>query len=478
MKTLENNVIKREILKFLEEKGALKAALYNKVKKKALKLNFDISLVDTALLELLWERKIEIIIPQIIKSIWIKKNLDNTSYIARNKEYFVRKCLKRENVEYPTRDNKYYNFDSRTLNFDDNSIKGSIKKYLKEMFKKYPSNIIIFKPINSEPLSMYESLDKVIFLEDFKEDQAMNYFQNKNKEIFKIEIPLIDQIEGIGIFKNFKEKHACTFITIIETIHNIITNLQGKNQEINNEVLEDYIKKFVFYCELFIRSDWIDTSSLNFLKWESFFSVFKVPIKIYKLKIKSIKFIGKIFITLNNVQFGLSVSSQQEINFLKNFGYQELNDLEIKGEKIMGLDFEFMIPCPSIEYYYFIAKYVLYYHLFLLFYNSFEIINKDRKYLAFTQKERLIFKEFLPIIKVFFEIEDKKVSKKLAFKHYTVNFEELEILYNYFLMTKIKNLEKTLARYMLLKNLKKASRSLESSRKTQPKHLNIETTYY
>jgi len=454
MKNLDNSIIKSAILKFLEKKGALKAA------------------------QLLWEKKIEIIIPQIIKSMWIKKKLDKTSYIAREKEYFVRKCLKIENVEYPIRNNRGYNFDSRFLDFNDDSIKGRIIKYLKEMFKKYPSNIIIFKPINSEPLNIYEPLDKISFLEDFKEEQTMNYFQKKNKEIFPIDIPLIDQIEGIGIFKNFKEKHACAFITIIEAIHDIITNLQAKDKKINGDLLEEYIKKFVFYCELFIHSDWMDTSSLNFLKWESFFSVFKVPIKIYKLKIKSIKFIGKTFITLNNIQFGLSVSSQQEINFLKNFGYYELKDLEIKGQKIVGLDFEFMLPCPSIEYYYFIAKYILYYHLFLLFYNSFEIINKDKKNLVFTQKERLIFKEFLPIIKDFFEIDDKKVSKKLAFKYYAINFEELEILYNYLLMKKIKNLEKTLARYMLLKNLKKASRNLESSRKPQPKHLNIETTYY
>ena len=58
---------------------------------------------------------------------------------------------------------------------------------------------------------------------------------------------------------------------------------------------------------------------------------------------------------------------------------------------------------------------------------------------------------FLPIMEPLFDVTKEKVSKRLVFSYYTLNPNELETLYNKFLVSKIRNIEKKLFNYFLLR---------------------------
>ena len=118
----------------------------------------------------------------------------------------------------------------------------------------------------------------------------------------------------------------------------------------------------------------------------------------------------------------------------------------------IGIDHEIFEVCPSIEYFYFLNKYVFYYHLFYLFYYSFPYIEKTKSSVKFTEKERALYKIFLPVMESMFNIQDQRITKKLIFKYYTYNPDELEIIYNKLLLDNVRDIEKKMFNYFLIRS--------------------------
>ena len=55
----------------------------------------------------------------------------------------------------------------------------------------------------------------------------------------------------------------------------------------------------------------------------------------------------------------------------------------------------------------------------------------------------------------FFNIHDNNITKKLIFKYYTFNPDELEIIYNKFLLNNVKKIEKKMFDYFIFRFSKK-----------------------
>lgn len=69
----------------------------------------------------------------------------------------------------------------------------------------------------------------------------------------------------------------------------------------------------------------------------------------------------------------------------------------------------------------------------------------------FTEKERNLFKRFLPIMDALFGVSEGKPLKKLVFKFYTFDPDELETIYNNLLLENVKEIEKKMFDYFLIK---------------------------
>ena len=124
----------------------------------------------------------------------------------------------------------------------------------------------------------------------------------------------------------------------------------------------------------------------------------------------------------------------------------------LDGENIaIGLDMKIYVPCPSIEHYYFLGKYIIYYHLFLLFNHASNYIKKVKKQIKITNREQTLYKIFLPVMQPLFGVTNEKISSSLVFSYYTLDQDELEVIYNKFLVNKIRNIEKKLFNYFLLR---------------------------
>lgn len=456
MRELKKIEIKKKILSYLIKKGKIRATIYLKIKKFAIKSNYDLEIFNSCLFELMWDEKIDILIPQIFEMEWMKEKITNVTHIPKNLDYYFRKFKK---INYPKfRENGkegYYYFNSRRINFESENIREKSRKYLLNTFSTYPSKILIYYPINSGPLDIYDPIK--IPLYNIKSSNDIKVGISWDKEKHDILIPLHHQIDGKEILESFRAQHACAYITIIESIHKIIFDIQNGRIKKGKEYLKNSINKFSYYCEMFTTSDWIENYEENPFRWENFFVFFRLPIKVLTMRMKSIKFSdNRTFETCIALKYGLMTSSSEIINFLEKYGYKELKSYNHGSHKYVGSSIEILIPCPAIEYYYFIAKYLLYYHLFLLLFHSSQIMENLEWYEnPFKPKEKELYKEFLPIIQDLFEIDDSEPNKNLIFKYYTTNSEELEVLYNYFLMRKIRKLEKQLSNYMVLKNLKK-----------------------
>ncbi|HEY0088880.1 MAG TPA: hypothetical protein VGB37_08555, partial [Candidatus Lokiarchaeia archaeon] len=99
------------------------------------------------------------------------------------------------------------------------------------------------------------------------------------------------------------------------------------------------------------------------------------------------------------------------------------------------------------------CKYIFYYHAFYLFNKAFNSIEQSKT--KFTEKERNLFLRFLPIMNFFFGVSDERPIKKLVFKFYTFNPEELETIYNSFLLENVKEIEIKMFNYFLIKYKKR-----------------------
>ena len=117
----------------------------------------------------------------------------------------------------------------------------------------------------------------------------------------------------------------------------------------------------------------------------------------------------------------------------------------------IGLDHEIYIPCPSIEHFFFVFKYICYYHAFLLFHHSFDYMKKIKPEFRFSRKEESLHEMFYPVMSDLFNIKSGTISKTLVFKYYTLDSRELEIIYNNFMISRIKTVETKLFKYFMLK---------------------------
>ena len=101
------------------------------------------------------------------------------------------------------------------------------------------------------------------------------------------------------------------------------------------------------------------------------------------------------------------------------------------------MDVDFYYPCSTIEHLYFLAKYVCYYHLFLLFNHTFEYCKEKvtEKKIKLTEIEKNLYKFFQPVMESLFNIQDHNpLNNQIFLKYYSHNPDELEIIYNQFLL--------------------------------------------
>ena len=229
-----------------------------------------------------------------------------------------------------------------------------------------------------------------------------------------------------------------------------IEYIQDHKEEIIDfeNVLQDYILKFAYQCIEFVKSDYIEIEP-NSLRWESFLNYFELPIKILDYDFKSIKFHGRTFENYQFLKICIYIEKEYSdiINKLKSLGYEEFSDENYDDFIAIGSSVEIYYPCSTIEHIYFLSKYICFYCLFILFSHSFEYLQKIKPKIKFINKEKAIYKNFLPVIDTLFDVHRDKIPKKLIFKYYTYNPDELEVIYNHFLISAIKDIEKKMYKY-------------------------------
>jgi len=461
MITLNEDALDGHVVNYIKSKGRLRGVLYFKLEKRFCSRDSKIRVRKNQLLSCLFsmmkERIIEIIIPEPFDIEWSKQKLSGLKFIKEDvhlKRYFS--YLKGFEID-SIKKNEYI-FDSRQLNRENlREVEAGIQS-IKELIKQTSGikyKILVFYPKNSVPLNIYEPFEGDFNL-DFIDIKAPPEFIEKGSGI---EIPLNQQELDLTIIRSYRSNYMCFYITLIESLQKAILNLQegGIKSKEEEKTLEDLITKFTYYCEMYVNSDWVDIQDANPYRWETFFKFFKIPIKILKLEYKSIKFHGRTFETWSNLKFCIFIDSEEDelITNLKKLGYQEFRVENITGKVAIGLDIDNYVPCPAIEYLYFVFKYICYYHLFLLFSHSFSYIKRTVREVKFSEKDKYLYKIIEPIIKSLFNVNTERLTNKVVLKYYTLNADELEVIYNSFMVNKIRKLEKSLYSYFMLRSLKK-----------------------
>ncbi|MFX0138541.1 MAG: hypothetical protein ACFFDN_33165 [Candidatus Hodarchaeota archaeon] len=448
--------IKNRIIKYLKVKGELRAALLYKIEKRFCNPNLKFRVEKKALISCLFlmmkDRTIDIIIPELFQIYWKKEYLRNLKFCEEN-YYFVRKFSNYNNkLLEPFKEYNYY-FDSRKLNFDkQDEIYNSINNLI-TVIEKIPNiknKIIIYYNTGSKPLNIYEKFDGIYRL------KFLDFHVNPQIiESFKLESPILQQKSDLAIIKSYRKNFMCFYIVLIESIQKAIIDLKHNKEHIDNykDLIRDLTIKFGYYCDMYVRSDWIDGKS-NAYRWESFFKSFNLPFKIINLSFKNIKFYGRTFEFWIRFNYCIYINKEFEdiILKLKALGFEEFKRENYNGYVAIGFDHEIFEVCPSIEYFYFLNKYVFYYHLFNLFYYSFSYIEKIKSSVKFTEKERSLYKIFLPVMESMFNIQDQRITKKLIFKYYTYNPDELEVIYNKLLLPNVRFIEKKMFNYFLIRS--------------------------
>lgn len=450
--------LNREILRFLESRGTIKAALLHKIESyfcsPKSKYNLSRDVLINFLLNMMKEKLIEVIIPELFKVKWKRRNLSKLRFL-KDGSYYCRTFTKfKSKYLHEYRQNEYY-FDSRKINHDDQALVSNwiehlslISRKIKDLNKK----LIVFCPRNSNPIDIYEK--------EFEGHNCVDSFElnTEEKELHenKMEIPLEQQAEDILIIKVYRSKYACFYIPLIEAIQKVIEDLQKNKGEIENfkEKLSNYVKKFAYQCVEFVKSDYVEINEPNPYRWETFFKFFDINVRVLNFRYRSIRFHGRTFDTYNQIKYCIFIDKdfKDVIEKLKKIGYKVFPDLNYDDKIAIGLDFEFYFPCSTIEHLYFVAKYVCYYHLFLLFYHTFEYIKKIKPGIKFSEKEKNLYKTFSPIMQLLFgQQDDVKIHNNLVFKYYTYDANELELIFNKFLLENVKLIEKKMFRYFFIK---------------------------
>jgi hypothetical protein len=342
-----------------------------------------------------------------------------------------------------------YLFDSRRIDFNNNAIVSESIEWLKKVIKKVPRikyKMMIFFPEESRTLNIYEELSEDYNL-DFKS------INPPKKLIYsgpKLDICIEDQRDNLKIVQAYRSNYMCLYITLIEAIQEAIV----KVQDCKEVMLKELVRKFAFYCIMFVRSDWVEPMKGNPYRWETFFQAFRLPFKILNLEFNTIKFHGRTFESTERYRYCIFVNKKEValIQKLKSLGYEEFKEETRKELVAIGMDHNIFIPCPTIEHFFFVFKYICYYHAFLLFHHSFDYMKEIRPEFRFSRKEETLHEVFYPIMSELFNITSGSISKTLVFKYYTLDSRELEIIYNYFMISKIKNIETKLFKYFMLKS--------------------------
>jgi hypothetical protein len=329
-----------------------------------------------------------------------------------------------------------------------------VKEILPELKKviqdndKIKKKIIVYYPKESLPLEIYgkdwsESYDL--------DDWVNNIHKKNNNKKPNIQYPLRNQRLDLSIMGKYRNSYMCFYITLIESLQKRIYDLQKSYSEKNETLIKYYTEKFAYYCHIYVYSDWVEIYRPNPLRWETFFKLFNIPIEIITFKFKSLKFYGNVFDAWIKLKVSIPIKKQCDTS-IEGFNQNGLKVLSDSNEYFsIGLDTDIFLPCPSIEYFYFVAKYIYFYYLFLLFNYTFEYFEKELG-LGFSKKEQDLYQIFTPVLRDLFSMDLN--NNRLIFKYYTYNQSELELIYNKFLLKKIKNIEKKLFKYFLMKSSK------------------------
>ena len=446
---MNNKKIIDDIISYLNSKGKIKAALLSKLIKQfcfnEFKHNKGISedLLVQIIMEMFHGEIIDIIIPEPFSICWEKKKFEDLKYFP-NGIYYVRDF--QEKVR--GLNNGGY-FDSRDLNFNDNKLIKKTVKALESYISQYPKikkKIIIFYSKGSLALDIYgRNTQKYYHLIKLNRNPT-------RKQIYKgkkIQYSLRNQRLDLSVIGKYRNSYMCFYITLIESLQKKIYDLEKTNPEKNSNLIKKYTEKFAHYCQMYVNSDWVEISESNPFRWETFFKHFSIPIKILVFKFKALKFYGKVFDASINLKVAVPIKKKYP-NMIQRFKEKGLKIFsESKNYLELGLDINIFLPSPSIEHFYFIAKYTFFYHLFLLFNCTFDYYIKEFKY-EFSKKEKNLYQIFSPVFRDLFIMN--RDHTKLTFKFYTYNSFELELIYNKYLTKKIKIIEKKLFTYFLMRS--------------------------
>jgi hypothetical protein len=377
---------------------------------------------------------------------WGQKELKNLKYL-KDGNYFCRKyAMIRSKYLFKSNPNEYY-FDSRKIDVNNKKLLEKWMDHIKVILEKVRNlnkKIIIY--VESNPIDIYDKKSQLNYkLKDIN-------FQIKQDKIFrkKLNLPMGDQAEVLAIVQGYRSRYMCFYIPLIESILKTIEYIQIHKQEFRDfeKKLHNYILKFAYHCIEFVKSDYIEVEP-NTLRWESFFNYFDLPIKVLNYDFKSIKFHGRTFENYQILKICVYVKKENSeiINELKNLGYEEFTELNTVNLIAFGLSIEIYYPCSTIEHIYFLSKYLCFYCLFLLFSHAFEYIKKIKPQIKFRNKEKWIYKNFYPVINLLFDVYGSRMPKKFVFKYYSLNSDELEVLFNHILIRSVRDIEKKMYKY-------------------------------
>lgn len=450
-------VMEYEILRFLKSRGRIKAALLHKLENHfcspKFKFNLSKDVLHRCIFKMFRERTIEIIIPELFKEKFHPMALNNLKYL-KDGTYFTRRYAKfKSKFLHQYKQNDYY-LDSRNIDSTNNSLIEDWIDHLKLIIRKVKDinkKIILFNPINSNPINIYEH--------SFEGDYSLSnipFSIEKKKIDNKLEISLEDQAANMGIIQAYRSKFACFYIPLISSILKTIEYIQENKEHIKeyDRILQNYILKFAYHSIEFVKSDYVNIAG-DALRWESFFNYFNIPIKIINYDFKSINFFGRTFDTYNQIKYCIFIqeNNHEIINKLIKLGYIEFPDEKYDDKIALGVDHEFFFPCSTIEHIYFLSKLKCFFHLFLLFHHAFEYIQEINPQIKFIEKEKNLYKNFLPVINNLFEPHGNEITKRSVFKYYTYNPDELEVIYNHFLISAVKDIEKKMYKYFKFRSL-------------------------
>jgi len=449
-----NNDVELEarIIEYLISKGKIRACLLHKILKRfcSAKSSFKVkkSELISKLASMLKARKIEIIIAEPFDVDWKVTRINGFKYLNEN-DYIIRTFQEWNDPNIGDIPRMDYLFDSRRIDFNNDAIVSKSIGWLKKAIKKVPRikyKMMIYFPEKSKKLNIYENLEENYNLGFASIDPPKNLIYSGPKFDINIE----EQEKNLKIVQAYRSNYMCLYITLIEAIQEAIVKAQNLNEKVHKEL----VRKFAFYCIMFVRSDWVELTKGNPYRWETFFQAFKLPFKILNLEFNTIRFHGRTFESIARYRYCIFVKKKEValIQKLKHLGYKEFKEESTKDLVAIGMDHKIYIPCPSIEHFFFIFKYICYYHAFLLFHHSFEYMREVRPEFRFSRKEKMLHEVFYPILSNLFNIKYGSISKTLVFKYYTLDSRELEIHYNSFMISKIKYIETKLFNYFMLKH--------------------------